>query len=157
MRPPAFESDLGFAAVQFLYLIALAVWVGGMAVLAFVVTPTIFAQLERRQAGALSGRILRRFDTVIYGCLVVAIAMASIRALRYDAGTLASVIRYVMLVVMAGLALFSGTILARRIEAARPGDSADPTMRTRFARLHRLSVSIYMINMLLGAAVFFLS
>jgi len=117
VRPPAFESDLGFAAVQFLYLVALAVWVGGMAVLAFVVTPTVVAQLERRQAGALSGRILRRFDTVIYGCLAVAIAAASIRALRYDAGTLASVFRYILLAVMAGLALFSGTILARWIEA----------------------------------------
>ncbi len=154
--PTGFESDLGFAVVRFLYLAALVVWIGGMVTLLFVVAPTAFGQLDRAMAGALNGHILRRFDVLIYACIIVVIGAASLRAIFFDTRTLASVLRYALIAVMAGLALYSGTALSSEIQRARPA-GAGAEARNRFARLHRRSVRIYATNMILGAILLFLS
>jgi uncharacterized membrane protein len=74
-------------ALRLVYVLALAVWLGGMTMLGAVVAPTIFQTLQaadpgsgRALAGLAFAAILTRFHLVAYGCgillLVTLIAMA---------------------------------------------------------------------------------
>ena len=62
-------------ALRLVYVLALAVWLGGMAILGAVVAPTIFQTLQtadpeggRAMAGLAFGAMLARFHYVAYGC-----------------------------------------------------------------------------------------
>ncbi len=60
--------------LRYLYILALGVWLGGMAVAGLVAAPTIFAVLEawnpvegRVLAGQVFGNILARLHLILYG------------------------------------------------------------------------------------------
>jgi hypothetical protein len=62
-------------ALRFVYLLALAVWTGGLFVLGGVTAPSLFDTLQARApeagrvlAGAAFGAVLTRFHHVAYGC-----------------------------------------------------------------------------------------
>ena len=69
LEDPQYNSLM--RAVRYLYVLALAIWLGGMALAGAVVAPTIFSVLEawngpagRVLAGDLFGAILRRLYVV---------------------------------------------------------------------------------------------
>ena len=65
-----------YLAINFLYHIGLALWIGGAVVLGALVAPALFRALPRADAGAIFGPILRRFSRL----RVVAIALVVIGA-----------------------------------------------------------------------------
>ena len=56
--------------------LALAFWIGGMAVLDFVDAPVRFALLDRNQAVRLGQALFERFNRIELGCALVALAAA---------------------------------------------------------------------------------
>ena len=65
-------------ALRLVYVLALAVWLGGMTILGAVVAPTIFQTMQaadpesgRALAGLAFGAMLARFHYVAYGCGVL--------------------------------------------------------------------------------------
>ena len=150
-------------ALRLVYVLALAVWLGGMTILGAVVAPSIFQTLPsadpesgRALAGLAFGAILTRFHYVAYGCGVLLLVTLVVIALlgprpRHFA------IRCGIVTAMLLVAAYSGVIVLGEIDAiqrevgtlASRLPEGDPR-RLRFNELHQLSTRLMMLN-LVGA------
>ncbi len=146
-----------------LEIIAITIWVGGMAALAFIAAPAIFqSEPSRAKAGKTFGLMLRRFHWVAYGCGAVILLAGGLRRAgsfnhRLSAPELT---RYVIAVLMLGLSLYSGLVISRRLDGLRKKmtggidlTSKDDPNRIEFNNLHRLSTTLMAFNLLLGLAL----
>lgn len=149
--------------LRFVYVLALAVWLGGMVTLGAIGAPAIFQTLQaadpaggRAIAGATFGVMLSRFHLVAYGCgaaLLVTLVVMALLGPRPKAFA----IRCAIVAAMLGVAAYSGVpVLGEigRIQTEVGGlpsrlPEADPR-RVRFDQLHLLSTRLMMLN-LLGA------
>lgn len=147
-------------------IIALILWVGGLTSLALIAAPAIFQTASSREsAGRTFGLILARFHRLACLCGVAVIVAGLLRYYgRFGPMLyLAEYTRYVIVVVMLGLTLYTGSGIARRLERLRgemvggPGQTdliaPDDPRRVEFNRLHRQSTAITAFNLLLGLAV----
>jgi len=145
---------------QSIFVTALGIWVGGMAVLGFVVAPTVFRSVPSRlQAGTIFGAILERFGPMQIG--LAAVCLASLIGLRLLGGlpNRAAVIRFGGVALMLVLVLVSHCYLAPTIVREREGianfDSipAGTPQKAVFDRLHRTSVRLAVATLAIGVAV----
>lgn len=153
--------------VRFLHVLALAVWLGGMAVLGAVVAPVTFQVLQAREAaagrvlaGAVFGTALDRFQFVAYACAsVVLITLALMARARPRPGGL--VPRALVAAAMLAVSLSAGFLVypeVDRVQAAIGPDVSPSTLevadvrRVRFDTLHARSTQLMQFN-LVGALV----
>jgi uncharacterized membrane protein len=144
-------------------IIAITIWVGGMAALAFIAAPAVFQTAPSREnAGRIFGLILKRFHPVMYICGVVILIAGVMRWVgSYNHHLHASEItRYLIAILMIGLSLYSGFVVSRKLDRMRARMSAgidhvskDDPRRVEFNNLHRLSTTIMAFNLLLGFAM----
>jgi len=152
-------------ALRYVYVLALVVWLGGMVLLGALVAPTTFEVLQasepvagRALAGDLFGAILSRFHYVAYAAgaiLLVTLAVMAILGPR----PASYAIRSAIIVMMLGVAVYSGFVVLRRVEAIQlevgrlPSQlPAGDARRTEFDALHLLSTRLMLFDML-GALV----
>jgi uncharacterized protein DUF4149 len=155
-------------AVRYVYLAALAVWLGGMAVLGGVAAPATFQVLESRDpaagrmlAGAVFGEVLRRFHFLAYGAgavMFICLLFMAVLGPR-PAGFR---VRLFVVVGMLALTVYSGIPLTRQITTLRDNIGGvvralpdDDPRKAQFGRLHGLSTMIMLINV--AGALFLLS
>lgn len=150
-------------------ILALILWVGGLTTLTLVAAPAIFRTVPTREmAGRTFGVILRRFDRLGWGC-GVAILLAG--ALRYAGRAtqqlyFAEYTRYLLGALMFGLSLYTGIIIARRLDKLRAAMSEGPNgatgidrvasddpRRVEFNRLHGQSTALTAFMLLLGVVM----
>jgi uncharacterized membrane protein len=147
-------------ALRYVYVLALVVWLGGMVLLGALVAPTTFEVLQasapatgRALAGDLFGAILSRFHYVAYGAgaiLLVTLAVMAVLGPR----PASYAIRSAIIVVMLGVAGYSGFVVLRRVDAIQREVGRLPSQlpagdarRTEFDALHQLSTRLMMLNM----------
>lgn len=153
-------------ALRYAYVLALVVWIGGMAVLATIVAPSAFEVLQIREptrgralAGAVFGESLRRFSWVSYAAGAVLIgslaAMALVGPRPRGFG-----LRTAIAAGMLAIALYSGFVLSARIarlQASVPGQiqdlAADDPRRAEFGRAHGLATLLMLVNLGGGLAL----
>jgi uncharacterized membrane protein len=148
-------------AVNVVYALALALIVGGSAVLSAVVAPSVFGALpSRTQAAALFGRILTLFGAVEVTAAILVCAAGVYGATEYPgpAATLKLVLGGVLLAasILHHLWIFPvGRRMADEIGNfdAAPQTEAQQAQRRRFRRVHRVSMLLAMLVLLLGAAL----
>jgi hypothetical protein len=134
---------------------SLALWVGGLATISFVLAPTAFKVVSRQDAGQVVGRSLRTFGVIEVVCGVLAVASSIF--LRYKTGRGKPVVGLVILMLMITL-VYVGWIYPAAAEAREsmnytgPGINLHGSPADRFAKLHRASVALVGTNILLGAA-----
>ena len=150
-------------ALRFVYVLALAVWLGGMAILGAVVAPTIFQTLQaadpesgRALAGLAFGAILARFHYLAYGCGILILVMLVVIALLGPRPKHFA-IRCGIVVGMLLVAAYSGLVVLREIDAIQREVGTLPSRlpagdgrRVRFDELHQLSTRLMMVD-LVGA------
>jgi hypothetical protein len=160
--------------LRFAYVLALALWLGSMVVLGAVVAPVLFSTLSaiapesgRALAGQAFGNILSRFHYLAYAAgAVMLITLAAMALLGPRPRSFA--IRMGIVVVMLGVAVYSGAVVLREIDGVQAQIAAvaanastdhkgtlaplpsslaatDP-QRQRFDRLHVLSTRLMMFN-----------
>lgn len=146
-------------ALRYLYVLALVVWLGGMLILGAIVAPTTFEVLQtsagshgRELAGAVFGAALARFHHIAYGAAtLLLLTLGAMRVLgpRPANGGLRAIIVLVMLAV----ALYSGIVVLRQIDAVQTAAGGLPSLlpagderRVRFDALHVLSTRLMMFN-----------
>lgn len=158
------------SVVRFLHAFALAVWLGGMAVLGAVVAPATFQVLQARDAvsgrvlaAAVFGTILDRFQFVAYACAAVVLMTLAVMARagkKTDAERTARAegfaVRGVLAAAMLAVALYMGFSLypeVNRIQAAI-GSAVSPSTleagdprRLRFDALHARSTRLMQLNL----------
>ena len=136
------------------YRLALALWVGGMSVFTFVVTPVIFRTQTRDAAGKIVGAI---FPFYFRFCLVVTAAALVARAASGRAFTGARQLVGTFLVVFC-LAVVSyhtfglGPRMAevrKTIVSLETTPEEDPARR-EFSRLHGLSMTLNLVVIAFG-------
>lgn len=154
-------------AVRYLYVLALALWLGGMVLAGAVVAPALFRGLEASQglagrmlAGDLFGAILSRLyvvGAVAAGVMFFALTLQRIigpRPRSYG-------IRVGFIVLMFALTAYAAAILQPRIEALQQQAggpivqlAATNPLRTEFDRLHSLSTTL--MSLTIGGALLLL-
>lgn len=150
-------------ALRLVYVLALAVWLGGMAILGAVVAPTIFQTLQtadpesgRALAGLAFGAILTRFHYLAYGCgtllLVMLIVIALLGPRPKHFAVRCGIVAGMLLV-----AAYSGVVVLGEIDAIQREVGTLPShlpdgdpRRARFNELHQLSTQLMMVD-LIGA------
>lgn len=153
-------------ALRFVYVVALAVWLGGMTILGALVAPTTFQVLQgldpsggRALAGATFGTMVARFHLISYGCgallLITLVAMALL-----GPRPKAFAIRCGLVTAMLALAAFSGVRVLGEIDGIQRAVGTLPSRlpqqdprRVRFDELHRLSERLMMVNLLAALAL----
>jgi hypothetical protein len=148
--------------LRYAYVLALAVWLGGMAILGAVVAPAVFQVLQVRDpevgrvlAGAVFGTILGRFHYIAYACgAVILVTLILMAVLGPRPAHFA--VRTTVAAIMLAIALYSGVIVLGSVERLQReiGVNVSPSSlpvsdarRVRFDELHRLSTWLMMINM----------
>lgn len=152
------------SVVRFLHAFALAVWLGGMAVLGAVVAPATFQVLQARSgvsgrvlAAAVFGTILDRFQLVAYVC--AAVVLVTLAAMAFGARQMRAegyAVRGALAAAMLAVALYMGVSLypeVNRIQAAIGADVSPSTLdagdprRVRFDALHARSTRLMQLNL----------
>jgi uncharacterized membrane protein len=146
-------------ALRYVYVLALAVWLGGMILLGSVVAPMTFQVLQasapetgRALAGGLFGAILNRFHFVAYGAgALLFVTLVAMRVLgpRPRGFALRAALIFVMLLV----ALYSGLMVLREVDSIQRAAGVLPSTlpagdarRVRFDALHQLSTRLMVFN-----------
>jgi uncharacterized membrane protein len=128
----------------FIYLLAIACWLGGMVFFSLMTAPVIFRVLERAEAGRLVGGIFPRYYLLGYVAGVIALVLALYFSVAY-APRLWWLLSALALAVALGLTVYAGMVIRPRIDAmhitAEPAN-ADAAQTAEFDRLHRLSVAL---------------
>jgi Domain of unknown function (DUF4149) len=152
--------------LRFVSLLILAVWVGGLGVLAAIVAPSTFRILETQDpangavvAGLVFGYVFRRFQHIAWilgvglGLLLWARALLGPRPRRVG-------LRLWTLTAMVVMTLVAGFVIAPRIDDIRSRTAgpvrslpdADP-VKGEFSRLHGASNALMLVTLVLGAGL----
>ncbi len=154
--------------LRYVYVVALAVWLGGIVVLGAIAAPTIFGVLQaqdptggRAAAGAVFGEALRRFHLLSYGALGVlllalgAMAIVGPRPAGFK-------VRLGLVAIALAISLYSGVPLTRQITSVQDSIGGAPSAlpasdarRQRFDRLHQLSTTLMMVNLGIGVVLLY--
>jgi putative copper export protein len=155
-----------FMGIQFIHLFALATWVGGIVIIGAIVAPTLFKKIKpRSQAGELMGQILSKFDKVALCCSGALIGTGIIKFFTWENLTPWNATRYLAIMVMSGVCLYSvfvvsprlRTLISQRQADGKPveneasGTRPESEMpRSEFSKLHLNSVRLMMVNLVCG-------
>jgi uncharacterized membrane protein len=153
-------------AVRYFYVLALALWLGGMALAGFIVAPTVFSVLQawnmstgRMLAGQLFGEILWRvyiIGGIAAGVMFLALTIQRIIGPRPKAYGVRAGIVVLMFALTAYAALFiHPRIEALQAEVGKPMIELpeDDARRTEFDGLHSLSTTLLSLTMAGGLAL----
>jgi uncharacterized membrane protein len=147
-----------FASLE---LIGLGAWIGGMLVLGGLVAPTVFGKLGPDSGGDVMSVVFRQFNGgFVYACIVLS-AVGFIG--KFFLNRLPGKARWfegAMLAVMILVGLYVGVILGPGMQKLRQTKLEDPSNGTaiaEFDRDHHLSVQLFSVNMVLGAAALVLN
>jgi hypothetical protein len=146
-------------ALRYVYVLALAVWLGGMVILGGLVAPTTFEVLQtadatggRALAGELFGTTLARFHYIAYTCGAVLLVTLAAMAILGPRPT-GFAVRLALVALMLGVALYSGLVVLREIDAIQLQVGtlasrlpATDLRRLRFDTLHQLSTRLMMVD-----------
>ena len=138
-----------------IYRLALALWVGGMSVFTFVVTPVIFRTQGSDSAGKIVGAL---FPVYFRFCLAVTAAALVARAasgraftgVRQLAGT-ALVVFCLAIVSYHAFGLGPRMATVRETVVSLEAAPQEDPVRREFSRLHGISMTLNLVVILAGA------
>jgi uncharacterized membrane protein len=141
-----------------LYNLVLALWVGGIAIFTFIVTPAIFRSYGRDQAGEIVGKLFPGY--FLYTLVLTVLALVLFFFVARDS-TL-SAYRPSLALIAAGIAItlfvafwvHPTTVGVKRNVASFERESPDSPARKQFRRLHALSASLNLLLLVDGIVLF---
>lgn len=100
--------------VQFIHLLALSIWVGGIFILSAIVTPVLHQRIPSQHlASTLISDIFRKFDKVVVCCASALVITALIKFLKWENLTPWNLIRYMAIFIMCSVCLYSLTPISK--------------------------------------------
>ena len=138
--------------VQWIYLLGLTLWVGGIVFFSFFTTPTVFIQLPKEMASQFLAALFPKYYLLGYFCggamaLATLVEAALVKQLPW--------IRLLVLALMLGCSIYAGQVVRPQVhdlkvqmKSVEEGTEIGNTLKTRFDSLHRRSV---MLNVLVLA------
>jgi len=140
-----------YLAINFLYQIGLAIWIGGSIVLGALVAPMLFKAMPRAEAGAIFGPTLRRFSRlrVIAVLLMILGAAGKYVGWERNASSPWIAVRWLAIAILAFSVVYEIGYLEPALERNR-GQEA-------FARLHRRSEVLMKSTLVVAVVALLLS
>jgi hypothetical protein len=143
-----------------LYNLILALWVGGIAIFTFIVTPAIFRSFGRDEAGAIVGKLFPGYFTYV----LVLTLLAFIFFFPASGGASNSQSRLSFFLLIAALVintyvsfkLYPDTVKVKREITSFEQESPDSPNRKLFARLHAISAVLNLAVMTDGVILLLL-
>ena len=140
--------------IQFLYLLGLSLWVGGIVFFSFFTTPTVFTQLPKEMAGTFLSALFPKYYLLGYGSgtLMLIASLAEAALLRRWPW-----IRLAVLAVMLGASAYAGAVIRPRVHdlkiqmrAVEADSEVGKNLKAQFDAFHRRSVMLNVIVLLGG-------
>jgi hypothetical protein len=128
-------------------------WIGGMWMIGYIVTPTLFAMLDDRMlAGYVAGKL---FSVIACIGSVAAVYLLGFMAVRQRRAVLRSALFWVVVAMLVCVA--AGVVLQMEMAALKAGvgamDVMESAQRGRFGMLHGVASVVYLGQSLLGVWV----
>lgn len=138
-----------------IYQVAIALWVGGLWAIGYIVAPVLFANLpgDRVLAGILAGKMFALGAQVGMGCATYVLIY---QVANYGAGALRTAVFWIVVAML--LLTIAGhfgiqPILAQLKAQVLPHNVMQSIVRDRFAAWHGVSSVLYLIQSALGLAL----
>jgi putative copper export protein len=141
----------------FLYLLALGIWIGGILIFTFVVTPVIFRSFDRDMAASIVGRLFSGY--FFFTLVVVALAAALLIFVRSVHTGSAFAISCGLAVIALVIALYTNFSLHPRMQKVKQEIASFETVppdhpsRLEFRRLHMQSAVLNILLLADGVAL----
>jgi len=146
---------------QFLYILGLAIWIGGALALGAATAPELFKALPKQQAGAIFGPILGRFARMRAVALLLIVVSAGARFLIWErhAASLWLIGRWAAIVLLAWSLLGEMSIQRKmRVFGANLGPETDDNpVRVYFQFLHTRAEGVMKASVIAAAVALFFS
>ena len=148
--------------LRFIYLLSVALWIGGIAFFSFLAAPSIFKVLPRQEAGQVVSDIFPKYHWQGIVCGAIALATSVALGMR-ERWNILLIVRTITIGVMVIGVLYSVLVLQPKIQAVKAQitsfESLAPTdpLRLEFGRLHGRSFSVNAAVLLLGVVVVFMT
>jgi Domain of unknown function (DUF4149) len=148
--------------LRFIYLLSIALWIGGIAFFSFMATPSIFHLLPREEAGKVVADIFPKYYWQGIICGAIALLTSVVLGMR-ERWNMLLIVRTIMIGVMFIGVLYSVAILQPKIQTVKAQitsfESLLPTdpLRLEFGRLHGRSFSVNAAVLVLGVIVVFIT
>lgn len=143
------------------YTIILALWVGGIAIFTFIVTPVIFRSYPRDMAGEIVGNILPRY--FLYNLFLAALAMVLFFLVPGDRTNAAYHLSRILVAVAVIINVFitfklhPDAVRAKQEVTSFQRESPDSAARKKFTRLHAVSATLNLLLLADGIALLVIS
>ncbi len=138
----------------FVYLLALACWLGGMIFFTAIIAPVVFKVLPLADAGKFVAGVFPRYYILGYVAGLISVILAVYFTIERVPRMWWS-FSAIALAVALGLTIYAGAIVRPQVDAVRSvveEQNPDAARRAEFDRLHRLSVMLNGGVMLLNLA-----
>ncbi len=126
-----------------LYNLILALWVGGIAIFTFIVTPAIFRSYDRDQAGEILGKLFPGYFTYTLVltslALVLFFLIARDSTLPVNRSSLALHVASIAITLFVAFWVHPTTVEVKKTVTSFERESPDSPARKQFRRLHALS------------------
>ena len=136
------------------YDMVLALWVGGIAIFTFIVTPAIFRSFGKDQAGEIVGKLFPGYFT--YTLVLTLLALFLFLLAARDTVLPAYRLSLSLLLLSLAIALFvafwvhPATVDVKKTIPSFEREAAESPARKRFSRLHALSASLNLLLLVDG-------
>ncbi len=140
-----------------LYNLILSLWVGGITIFTFIITPVIFRSFERDLAGAIVGKLFPGY--FLYLLILSALAFIVFFTVAGDQAKPAARLSLILLIIALAInsyvafKLHPDTVRVKQQIASFERESPESPARKQFARLHALSASLNLVLLADGIAL----
>lgn len=146
--------------LNFLHLLSLVLWIGTVLFFSGILTPTLFKNLPRDEAGKVVSLLFPLYFRI--GLLAGSVALLSliVHSIRVHSFPIA---RLLLLVIMIGLTVQNMLVVYPRARTLKEEvattleETLKPTLQEEFARAHRYSVSLNGLVLILGLLLLYLT
>ncbi len=139
-------------ALAVIYQFVLALWVGGMAIFTFLVTPAIFRSYGRDRAGEIVGKLFPGYFGYKLGVSILALLLFSLMGRPGGAAPLSFLILALLLNLSHRFLLYPEIQKVKKGVASFEADPDSP-LRKRFRKLHAVSMALNLAVLVIGIVV----
>lgn len=146
--------------IPFLFNLVLALWVGGISIFTFIVTPVIFRSFGRDMAGEVVGKLFPAY--FLYTLILSVLALILFLASRLSLGKSALTWSILLLALAITINIFVSFKLHPEIKKIKQEIHSfeavqDSPLRKRFGQLHGVSATLNLVLLADGVALLIIS
>ncbi len=146
--------------VQFIHLLALSVWVGGILIIQAVVVPSFsYIKPSQQISSAMLAVILQRFHQLTLFCAAALVLTGIIKFWSWENLTPWNLTRYVAISLMTAVSLYAFFKISPQLKQFKLGQDSEPSqgIDERAVRLYRQSRPLMLIALSCGLTALLLA